>query len=69
MKKADYSNKSLNELVDGYFQGSFKSMVSFFVKKNEISLKDMEDIMNEINKEELWSTTSSKSSARRFYSY
>jgi BlaI family penicillinase repressor len=35
--KSDYSNQSLNKLVDSYFQGSFKSMVSFFMKKNDIS--------------------------------
>ena len=48
--KTEYSNQSINKLVDGYFQGSFKSMVSFFMKKNEISVKEMEAILNEINK-------------------
>ncbi|MGJ8665696.1 MAG: BlaI/MecI/CopY family transcriptional regulator [Patiriisocius sp.] len=51
IKKEAYSNQSINKLVDGYFQGSFKSMVSFFMKKNDISVKEMEAIMNEINKE------------------
>ncbi len=50
MKKTEYSNQSINKLVDGYFQGSFKSMVSFFMKKNDISVKEMEAILNEINK-------------------
>lgn len=48
--KTEYSNQSINMLVDNYFQGSFKSMVSFFVKKNDLSLKDMELILKEINK-------------------
>jgi Predicted transcriptional regulator len=47
--KNDYSNQSLTKLVDGYFQGSFKSMVSFFMKKNDISIQEMEAIMKEIN--------------------
>ena len=51
VKKTVYSNQSINKLVDGYFQGSFKSMVSFFMKKNDISISDMEAIMKEINKE------------------
>lgn len=51
IKKADYSNKALNRLVDNYFQGSFKSMVSFFVKKNDISLIEMEEILKELNEE------------------
>lgn len=51
VKKEEYSNQSLNKLMDNYFQGSFKSMVSFFVKKNDISLQEMETIMKELNKE------------------
>jgi len=50
LKKQEYSNQSINNLVDNYFQGSFKSMVSFFVKKNDVDLKDMEAILKEINK-------------------
>ncbi len=48
LKKSDYSNQSINKLVDGYFQGSFKSMVSFFMKKNDMSLSELESIMKEI---------------------
>lgn len=50
--KNEYSNQSINKLVDGYFQGSFKSMVSFFMKKNDISIQELESIMGEINKKE-----------------
>jgi len=49
VKKTEYSNQSINKLVDNYFQGSFKSMVSFFVKKNDISLSEMEAILKEVN--------------------
>jgi predicted transcriptional regulator len=52
LKKQDYSNQSLNTLVDNYFQGSFKSMVSFFVKKNDISLKELESVLKDINKKD-----------------
>jgi len=50
--KEVYSNQSLHKLVDGYFQGSFKSMVSFFLKKNDINISEMESIMKDINKEQ-----------------
>lgn len=50
--KQEYSNESINTLVDNYFHGSFKSMVSFFVKKNDVDLKDMEAILKEINKKD-----------------
>lgn len=52
VKKSDYSNQSINKLVDGYFQGSFKSMVSFFMKKNDMSLSELESILKEIKKQE-----------------
>ncbi|NAS10459.1 BlaI/MecI/CopY family transcriptional regulator [Poritiphilus flavus] len=52
VEKGDYSNQSINKLVDGYFQGSFKSMVSFFMKKNDMSLSELEAILKEIKKDE-----------------
>ena len=51
VSKTVYSNQSINKLIDGYFQGSFKSMVSFFIKKNDISISEMEETLKEINKE------------------
>ena len=50
VKKSDYSNQSINKLVDNYFQGSFKSMVSFFLKKNDMSLTELESVLAEIKK-------------------
>ncbi len=52
IKKSDYSNQSITKLVDGYFQGSFKTMVSFFMKKNDMSLTELESILQEIKKDE-----------------
>lgn len=52
VKQQDYSNQSINQLVDNYFQGSFKSMVSFFVKKNDISLNELESVLRDINKKD-----------------
>jgi len=51
VQKSEYSNQSINKLVDGYFQGSFKSMVSFFMKKNDISMSELEEIMKHIKDE------------------
>jgi len=49
IKKETYSNQSINKLVNGYFEGSFKSMVSFFVKKNDIDMTELESILKELN--------------------
>ena len=47
--KSDYKSQSLQKLVDGYFDGSFKSMVSFFVKKNEVDMNELDTILDIIN--------------------
>lgn len=49
LEKTEYSNQSLHKLVDGYFDGSFKSMVSFFVKKNDVDMAELESILKLIN--------------------
>jgi len=36
--------------MNGYFEGSFNSMVSFFVKKNKLDISELETILKEINK-------------------
>ena len=48
--KETYSNQSLHKLMDGYFNGSFKSMVSFFVKENNMDVAELESILKEVNK-------------------
>ncbi len=51
IKREEYSNQSLNKLMDNYFNGSFRNMVSFFVKKNDMDIKDLEQILKELDKE------------------
>lgn len=50
--KSEYTYQSLHKLLDGYFQGSFKSLVSFFMKKEDLSLDELESILREIEKDE-----------------
>ncbi|WP_299184307.1 BlaI/MecI/CopY family transcriptional regulator [uncultured Aquimarina sp.] len=52
VKKEEYSNQSLNKLMNNYFNGSFRNMVSFFVKKNDMNMNDLETILKEINKDD-----------------
>lgn len=48
--KETYSKFTLSKLKDNYFNGSLKNMVSFFVQKNDMSISDLQDILDEINK-------------------
>lgn len=50
--KDTYSDQSMNKLINNYFDGSFKSMVSFFMKKNQMDTKELEAILKEINKKD-----------------
>jgi BlaI family transcriptional regulator, penicillinase repressor len=40
-----YSESHLSTFVNDYFSNSFGKMVSFFAKRNRISVKEMEEIM------------------------
>ena len=48
--KEAYSNQSLHKIMNGYFDGSFKSMVSFFVKENKMDVAELESILKEVHK-------------------
>ncbi|RSC92118.1 BlaI/MecI/CopY family transcriptional regulator [Tenacibaculum singaporense] len=50
VEKSEYSNESLHKLMNGYFGGSFKSMVSFFMKENKMDIQELESILKEVNK-------------------
>ncbi|ARV06463.1 CopY family transcriptional repressor [Polaribacter sp. SA4-10] len=50
VEKEAYSNQRLHKLMNGYFDGSFKSMVSFFVKENKMDVSELESILKEVNK-------------------
>ena len=52
IQKEVYTDQSVNKLIDNYFNGSFKSMVSFFMKKNKMDTKELEAILKEMNKKE-----------------
>jgi len=52
IEKSEYTNQSLHKLMNGYFEGSFQSMVSFFVKENKMDISELESILKEINKKE-----------------
>lgn len=42
--KSDYKKKSLKKMIDAYFNQSYKNLVSFFSKEEDLSIEDMEAI-------------------------
>ena len=46
-----YSKKKVSSMVRQYFKNSYSELVSFFAKNKEISVKEMEEIIEIINQE------------------
>jgi len=48
--KEEYSKRTIKQIVKGYFEGSFSNVVSFMVKEKNISVEELEKLLNEIKK-------------------
>lgn len=45
--KESYSKKQLKDFVKDYFNGSYSSMLSFFAKESDLSIEEMDSILEE----------------------
>ncbi len=50
VSKDVYSKASMKTLVKGYFEGSFKDAVSFMVKENNLSIEELELLLQTLKK-------------------
>lgn len=48
ISKEKYTKFYLNNLLKGYFNGSFQNLVSFFAKENKMDIKSLEKLLEEI---------------------
>jgi predicted transcriptional regulator len=48
VSKAEYGQKSINQLVKGYFEGSPAKLLSHFVNDNKLSQEDLEALLQQI---------------------
>ena len=48
LKKEEYSHSTLRNILNNYFGGSYEQFVSFFMKKEEIDLDQLENIYQKI---------------------
>ena len=46
--KEKYTRFYLNNMIRGYFNGSFQNLVSFFAKENKMSAQDMDKLLKEL---------------------
>ncbi|WP_029902021.1 BlaI/MecI/CopY family transcriptional regulator [Prevotella sp. 10(H)] len=51
ISKESYSKKQLFGFVKNYFNGSFTSMISFFAKETNLTVEQMDEMLEETRKE------------------
>jgi len=49
--KEEYSKRTIKQMVKGYFEGSFSNVVSFMVREKNISVEELERLLQEIKKQ------------------
>ena len=50
VSKEAYFKSTIKNLVKGYFGGSFSDAVSFMVKENNLSVEDLEALLNQLKR-------------------
>jgi BlaI family transcriptional regulator, penicillinase repressor len=48
ISKDKYTTFYLNNMIKGYFNGSFQNLVSFFAKENKMNTADLEKLLQEL---------------------
>lgn len=48
ISKDRYTKFYLNNLIKGYFDGSFQNLVSFFAKENKMDVNELEKLLDEL---------------------
>ncbi|HEY0652002.1 MAG TPA: BlaI/MecI/CopY family transcriptional regulator [Chryseosolibacter sp.] len=52
ISREKYTRFYLNNMIKGYFNGSFNNLVSFFAKENKLSASDLEKLLKEIKQKD-----------------
>ena len=52
VSKEDYTKTFMSGFVKRYFSGSYQQMVSFFTKEDDLSLHELEQLLQELKKKE-----------------
>jgi len=51
ISKTDYTKSYFKNFLSGYFSNSFQEMVSFFAKSDNMSVSEIETLMQEVKKD------------------
>jgi BlaI family transcriptional regulator, penicillinase repressor len=51
ISREEYTRSYMRNFMRNYFSGSFKEMVSFFAKNDNMSLTDLDELMNDVKRD------------------
>lgn len=51
INKKEYTKFHFGEFMEKYFNNSFSQLASFFTKENKITMKELDEMMNELKQE------------------
>jgi predicted transcriptional regulator len=51
ISKSDYSKSQLFALMESYFNNSFPAMASFFAREKDLTMKELEELLEDTRKE------------------
>jgi predicted transcriptional regulator len=51
LTKDEYSSRSIKQLAKNYFEGSYSKVVSFLVKEKNLSVEELENLLQQIKKQ------------------
>ena len=49
ISKEEYSRHSIDSVVSGYFNGSFRNLVSFFTNETNMSVQEIDQLMKQLD--------------------
>jgi BlaI family transcriptional regulator, penicillinase repressor len=52
ISREKYTRFYLNNMIRGYFNGSFNNLVSFFAKENKLNANDLEKLLKELKQKD-----------------
>lgn len=51
ISKKEYTRRYMKSFMKGYFSNSFKEMVSFFAREDNMSIADLEELLKEVGED------------------
>lgn len=51
ISRKEYTKKFMKNFMRNYFSGSFQEMVSFFAKEDNMSLSDLDELMQDVKRD------------------